>query len=403
VEVGDTDPVVTRPENVDMVMPILETPPHEVGQGTAASWLDHLPQARPCNGRDRHVFGMSGRAHLVFAVVAVAVLAFVVALNQFANLGVYAIGLLVGAVLVSGYSITVDGPDLVQRRFGLAKRVPLGSITRVALYRHRGSTSLRLWMPDGTRAPSILISGRYFRLDPAAAGHLCKWLDRSDVSWGPGAWQLVASQAATPTSGSADAGGTSDPALRDHSAPRPRGRIVAARPPSRWARALRWFSMASLAIAGITLLILTPVTWSNYFESQRIQHGPEVVATLRSEWITSTSDRTGTHYTTHFAVTFDTTDHHFVTTTISAHGSYELEHLGYRMTIRYDPGAPQDAELPGAPNNTITSALVVTAVAVFFCLIFVGLMRGLIRVRRARLVSRMSTASTERITPGANP
>ncbi|HWF24822.1 MAG TPA: hypothetical protein VG275_05215 [Solirubrobacteraceae bacterium] len=55
-----------------------------------------------------------------------------------------------------------------------------------------------------------------------------------------------------------------------------------------------------------------------------------------------------------------------VNTVVDANGEYKLLPAGERFGIRYDPGSPTHAQLPGAPTRTLTSTLLITGVTIFF-------------------------------------
>ena len=110
--------------------------------------------------------------------------------------------------------------------------------------------------------------------------------------------------------------------------------------------------IAFLSLVAI-LIVATVIEWPQYRESQRIQHGPEVLANVDREWVTTSHDRTGTWHTTHFQVTFNTIDGRPVSTTVDAGGVYRTLQTGQQLQIRYDPGDPSRAELPSKPRHTI--------------------------------------------------
>ena len=358
------------------------TTPFPAAPVDADSWRERMAGRgpAPCDGLDRHVLSMSRKAKAVLAGVAVAVLALTVGIGQFDHFGVYGVGLILGAVIASGYSLRVDGDALVAWRYGSSRRVALGSIVRLERYSYRGSVSLRTWKTDGHRGPSIPVSGRLFHLDPGAAGHLLRYLDRPEVTWGPGAWQLL-------SAGSDRSPATAPPgwppAPEAEPCP-PKGTEAPAKAPSRWARVGLWSSLGAIAVGTVVLLVVAPVSWAQYMESQRIQHGPQVNAALRSEWITQYSDRSGTHHTTHFDVAFLTLAHRMVLTEVDARGSWTMERAGSLFPIRYDPGAPMHAELPGAPDHTLASAIVPTVTAALMGAVALSTGLGIRRARRRR-------------------
>ena len=344
-----------------------------------------IRQDGSCDGTDRHLLGMSTRAKVTVVGVTLAIMLVVIALRQFPHLGVYAIGLLLGAVLSAGYSVKVDGDTLVVRGLG-TKRVDLSSVNRVELYTYRGATSLRLWRFDGKRVGSLPTSSRFARLSPPAAAHLRRWLDRPDVTWGPGAWEVLiyAGVSGALSPGPVVTSPRQPDGTQRTSASGPRGKQIAAKPRSRWSKALGWFSVAAFGIGTIVLVVLAPIMWSNYMESQRIQHGPEVSAIVHAQWTTNYSDRSGTHYDTHFDMTFHTLGGEQVATEVSVHGTYPAVPEGDRLFIRYDPGDPNKAELPDAPNNTFGPALVITIVAITLTGTWIVALMGFRRAHRRR-------------------
>lgn len=355
---------------------------------SARAWHPIESRAPSCDGTDRHLLGISPRARIIFVGVTVGLLALVVAIGQFDHLGVYAVGFLIGALLAAGFSLTLDGGDLVANRLGAKKIVPLSSVVRAERYSYRGSVSLRLWSQGGKRAPSIPVAARFFRLDPVAAGHVRKYLDRPDVTWGPGAWEALAGACGLPEA----AGSPGWPSAISAEESHPKGVEVPAKPRSRWARVGVWFTLAAIGIGALVLVIVAPVTWSQYLESQRIQHGPETSAVLRQEWISSYSDRYGTHHTTHFMVAFDTANQQLVTTQIDAPGSWTTEPVGARFAIRYDPSSPQHAELPGAPAHSLGTAVTTTVIGAL-CLVFFALLLYATWFARKRRTARLLAGS----------
>ena len=109
-----------------------------------------------------------------------------------------------------------------------------------------------------------------------------------------------------------------------------------------------------------------------------------MTARLQSESITETSGRTGTHHTTHFLVTFTTLTGEQVATQVDAHGRYQELPPGSIFQVRYDPASPRHAELPGAPMDSLASALIITIIAVVGVLTGVSIARGVVRNRRRR-------------------
>jgi len=110
--------------------------------------------------------------------------------------------------------------------------------------------------------------------------------------------------------------------------------------------------IAFLVLVAI-LVVATVIEWPHYKESQRIQHGPEVLANVEREWTTTSHDRTGTWHTTHFQVAFNTIGGGPVSTTVDAGGIYQPIRMWQQLQIRYDPGDPAQAELPNEPRHTI--------------------------------------------------
>lgn len=346
------------------------------------SWQERMASRgrRSCEGTDSHTLSMSRKAKGVFGAVAVSLLAVIVAAGQFDHFGVYGVGLLLGAGLAAGYSLRVDRDCLVSWRYGSSKCTSLGSIVRLERYSYRGSVSLRTWRTDGHRGPAIPVSSRFLHLDPVTAGHLLRYLDRPEVTWGPGAWELLSGSA-----GPAAAGSPGWPSAPEPS--RPKGLEAPVKARSRWAWVGIWFSLVAVVVGTVVLVVVAPVSWVQYMESQRIQHGPQVTAALRSEWITEYSDRSGTHHTTHFDVAFLTTEHQLVLTEIDAPGSWTMERAGSLFPIRYDPSSPKHAELPNAPNHSLASAVVPSVAAALMCGLVVSGGLGYRRVRRRRRLS----------------
>jgi hypothetical protein len=140
-------------------------------------------------------------------------------------------------------------------------------------------------------------------------------------------------------------------------------------------------------VAGtLVLLVVTPLNWLKYAESQRIQHGPEVIATLRSESVSNADSSRGVQrYTTRFQVAFTTVTGQPVRTVVGVHG-YRLLPIGDRFAIRYDPGAPSHAEVPGAPMHALGAAITLTVLTAVALSIVLGLGRvaWIERARRRR-------------------
>lgn len=333
-----------------------------------------------CDGTDSHSLAISGRVRLGLVVGGSVVFALVIAVGQIARFGALAGGLCLGAVLSAGYSARVRGGALVFWRYGTTKVVQLNDVVEVQLYRYRNSTSLRLYDRTGKRVGWV--SARTLARNPKAAAHLRHWLDRPDVAWGPGTWAFVAPDG--------DLGAHGSQPVEAHEpagAPGfkvPRGRRVAGRPQSKWTRFALWFSAACVLFATVILTVMVPVTWSDYTLSQRIQHGTKVIGELRSEWVTSSTDRYGTHHTTHFTVTFTDSAQAQVTTQIEAHGLYEPWPAGHPILVVYNPSDPAQAELPGHPNHSFHSALAISAVTVLLWLMSLVYARSWLRIRRIK-------------------
>ena len=281
-------------------------------------------------------------------------------------------GLLLGVVIVAGMSTSVVGDELRINRFGWRRRIRFASVRRVERYEYRSAVSLRLWDAGDERLPSIPISGLAYRISPTAAAHVLRYLDQPDVSWGPGAWDTLRQRA-----GSSATYPTADDAA-------PSGRQVSGKPMSGWAKAGLYFSGVMSVVAVVVLIVLVPVTWRGYLESQRIQHGPSALATLQQERTTETSDRSGTHHTTHCLVNFTTQAGQQVTTTVDAHGRYRVLDPGFRFAVRYDPGSPRRAELPGRPMNSLATAVFVTVFAGVALVTLVSIGTVVLRARRRR-------------------
>ena len=347
---GSNSPIVIA---CDGVTTTTKRPPSE--------WADSLrPVAPRCSGLDSHVLGMSTMRRTIVSAVFVALGVLMLLTGDLVRFGAYAAGFLLCALLIGGYSLRLVGDTLVARRFGIARRASLRDVNSVEPYSYRGCVSLRLWTRSGKRAPSIALVGRSvvnpaFRIDPTIAGHLLRYLNRPDVQWGPGAWQLL-------TSAAAGGYGTSSPESEGDA--RQLGTAAPKRPPTRLQRRTLRIGSGCALVFMVVFVLLAPVAWSGYNLSQRIQHGPEVTAKLLSQSVTSSTDRTGTSYTTHFRVTFyDVTRHAFITTQISANGYYSSQPAGSSIYIRYNPADPFQAELPGHPNHSFTTAVVMTIFA----------------------------------------
>ncbi len=361
----------------------------------AGSWTLHLEGSAPCDGTDSHSLAISGRVRLGLVIGGSALFALVIAVGQISRFGAVAGGLCLGAILSAGYSARVRGGTLVFWRYGTTRVVQLGDVVEVQLYRYRNATSLRFFDRSGKRVGWV--SARILARRPDAAAHLRHWLDRPDVAWGPGTWALVA-----PDGGL----GIHSPAPVEAHQPAgasglkvPRGRRVGGRPRSKWSRFALWFSAACVLFGTVVLTVMVPVTWSDYALSQRIQHGTKVIGELRSEWVTSTTDRSGTHHTTHFDVTFTDSTQAQVTAQIEAHGLYGQWPAGHPILVVYNPSDPAQAELPGHPNHTFVSALVVSAVTVVLWLMSVVYARSWRRVRRIKRQAGLSHRAHEQSSP----
>ena len=346
-----------------------------------AAEADALSRETLCDGTDRHVLGWSGRTRafvVIGGVLAVLLLALV---GQFAHFGFVAVTFLGVLAIGAAMSTSVWGDQVLVSRFGSRSQVPLASVGRVRRYSYRGNLSLRLLHADGEKAASLPVSALGYRMSTAAARHLLRYLDRPDVVWEPGAWETLSGIAGIDAShaNSAD----EHVVAMTHSGPR--GSLLGGKPLTGWTKALLFFTIAIAAGVFVFMLVLVPITWHNYQESQRIQHGPQVLATLQSENITSTSGRSGTHYTTHFHVIFTTQAGEPISAVVNAHGRYNELPYGYEFGIRYDPHSPSHAELPGAPNTSLTDAVLLTAFAGFVLATIGGsLVRGRQVRRRAR-------------------
>lgn len=328
------------------------------GDSGLAAEADALARERLCDGTDRHVLGWSGRTRLAVLGGGVALVVLLALIGQFAHFGIVAVTFLAALALGAGMSTTVWGDQVLVNRFGSRSQVPLASVSRVRRYSYRGNVSLRLLHGDGEKLASLPVAALGYRMPTAAARHLLRYLDRPDVVWEPGAWETLSDIAGA---------GVSSPGADDahvlamtHSGPR--GSRIVGKPLTGWSKAVAYLAVVAAVAAFVFLLVLVPLTWRNYQESQRIQHGPEVVATLRSEDITSTSGRSGTHYTTHFHVAFTTQTGEPISTVVNAHGHYDELPPGYPLSIRYDPRSPSHAELPGAPDTSLTDAVFLTVI-----------------------------------------
>ena len=347
-----------------MICGAMADPSGETSTSPLAAEAASLHRSGGCDGTDTHVLGWSGRLRAALLVIGVALVWLVSTTRQLSGFEPLAWGLLLGVALAAGMSTSVVGDELRVNRFGWRRRIRFASVSRVERYEYRSSVSLRLWDAGDDRLPSIPISGLGYRISPAAAAHALRYLDQPDVGWAPSAWATLrnAAGSAQPHPTSADPGSDID-----HSAyvevPAPRGRLVSGKPLGGWAKLGVYFSVVMSAIAVVVLIVLVPVTWRGYLESQRVQHGPSASATLLGENITETSGRSGTHHTTHFLVTFTTEAGQQVTTTVKAHGRYGELTPGFHFLIRYDPRSPRHAELPGRPMNSLTTALLVTILA----------------------------------------
>ena len=354
----------------------------------------HLDELTPCDGRDGHLLSASLRRRASLAILASAILALVIGLGQFAHFGVYAITVCLIFWITAGYSMSVEGDTIVVRRFGFTRRVRLSEITGVERYQYRNATSLRLIDRSGKR---VSVSARVLGQDPVAAGHLRHWLDRPDVEWGLGAWALVTpddglSGATTTTSQSAGSAGSGGG---------PKGVLVRARPQSKWVRGMAIFSLVVFALGAIFMVVLVPTVWGDYFLSQRIQNGPEALATLHTEWVTSTSGRTGTQYTTHFDVSFLTRNGHEESTEVIASGLLQTLAPGRTLWVRYDPSNPTNAELPGHPNHSPSGALLVSGAALLVWLVAALMVRSVMKTRRLKRLARTQGSSRPQIVTGS--
>ncbi|HEY1827261.1 MAG TPA: DUF3592 domain-containing protein [Acidimicrobiales bacterium] len=390
-----------------------------VGSSTSRFWQEYQRNiASPrdaCDGTDDHRLGMSRRGRFAILLVGIAVLVLTILIGQVVRFGAYGAGLCLGGVLAAGYSVALKGDSIVKYRFGVSTWVRLESVRRVEIYRYRGGVSLKLWKANGDKAPSVPVSSRFIHLEPAAAGHLLRYLDRPDVQWSAAAWSLLGgpSYVAPGTTGTvpmpADAAehpepavdGTSDvdaaPEVTDRS--RPRGTMInpTLNPKARRrARVFLSISLVSLGIGTIVLTVLAPVTWSHYLTSERIQHGPEASASIENISTSEDSTNSGTNYTTYFLVSFETANGGAnIVTMVTAPGTYPHEAVGDDIAVRYDPSHPKDAELAGHPATTIDSALITTGIAAFlWCAVGQAAYRYLKFRRRRRLAAAPNPAST---------
>lgn len=317
-----------------------------------------------CDGSDHHRLGWSGGHRLLLLIAAAALVAVVFATGLFDTLGVIALAVAASAVLVVGISRSLDADRLVLNRFGWRKSISLREVVRLDRHLYRGNLSLRLRRKDGKLAGSVPITGLAYRLEGAAALHLLHHLDRPDVSWGPGTWETLVGRA------------PADSSVRLAHAPEG-AELPAKAIPLR----AKLFLYVPVGAALVLLFVLTSVQWLNYLESRRIQNGPEALATLQREWQTQYSDRGGTHHTTHFQVSFLSTTNQSINAVVDARGRYNQLPPGDRFQIRYDPGRPTRAELPGAPMHSLGEALVLTVLAM---LLLFGSGIAVRAVRRSR-------------------
>ena len=345
-----------------------------------------LSRERLCDGTDRHVLGWSGRVRAAVLGGGIGLVVLLALTGQFAHFGAVGIGLLLGASLGAGMSTSVSGDQVLVSRFGYRRRVSLASVRRVERYQYRSNVSLRLRDVAGERLATLPMSAPGYRLTTAAARHLLKYLDRPDVVWQPRAWQTLSDVAGTVPSAAEQQPSGAQPEEHVISAPHPgpRGRWITSKPASGWAKVALYGSVLAIFAFVVFIIVLVPLSWRDYLESRRIQHGPEVVATLHNESITSSSDRYGTHHTTHFAVSFTTLTGESVTTVVKAHGQYNQLPEGYRFPIRYDPDSPRHAELPRAPDSSLSSAVILSVIAAFAVVTVGGFGRRIIRIRRIR-------------------
>ena len=161
------------------------------------------------------------------------------------------------------------------------------------------------------------------------------------------------------------------------------------------------FSLVVFALGAIFMVVLVPTVWGDYFLSQRVQNGPEALATLQTEWVTSTSGRTGTQYTTHFDVSFLTRDGHEESTEVVAPGILQTLAPGRTLWVRYDPSNPTSAEIPGLPNHTLDGALLVSGAAFLVWLTAALMVRSMVRARRLKRLARTQGSSRPQIVTGS--
>lgn len=316
-----------------------------------------------CTGNDEHLLGWSGETRLLL-VAAAGVATLVIALTgAFGQLGALVVGLDLAVVLACATSRHAVADHVVTSWFGRQRITALRDVERARRYAYRGTVSLYLYPREGRRV-SVPVKFLGFRIDPIAAGHLLHWLNRPDVAWEPGAWDLLAEPAGV--TGAAPA--------------RPQGAALPPRRPGRWLKVSLGLSLAAVVACLVALPVVSGLAWSGYEESARIQKGPTALATLEREWITTYSSRSGTHHTTHFRVRFNPLECFAsgaargggsycryaapVETTVNAHGVYDMLPTGDHLHVRYDAASPTHAELPGRPMNTRTTAIAVTVITV---------------------------------------
>lgn len=316
-----------------------------------------------CTGNDEHLLGWSGETRLLLVATAGTATLLIALTGAFGQLGALVVGLDLGVVLACATSRHVVADHVVTSWFGRQRIAALSDIERARRYSYRGTLSLYLYPRSGRRV-SVPVKFLGFRIDPVAAGHLLHWLNRPDVAWEPGAWELLAEPA----------GVTGAPPAR------PQGAALAPRRLGRWWKVSLGLSLAAVAACVVVLPVVSGLAWSGYEESARIQKGPTALATLEREWVTSYSSRSGTHHTTHFRVHFNPLQCFAngaahgggsycrygapVDTTVNAHGVYDILPAGTHLHVRYDAASPTHAELPGRAMTTRTTAIATSVITV---------------------------------------
>lgn len=316
-----------------------------------------------CDGYDSHRLGWSRSRWLSFSAPFVLALAAEIALHLPTGLMIVTGAHALAGLIALGIGMRLDGPFLVVQRLGIPRRTALPGVSQVDRYSSGGATSLRLRSPGTKRAAYIRVSGAGGRLDQPAARHLLRYLDRPDVSWGPGAWELLSARA-----------GTMNEAVGSTS---PTGPVGVKRPRTRKQQISQRLALLVTVLATAIVLVLTPISWHHYLEARSVQDGPEVQATLQSGWVQAFTDSHGTHHTTHFTVNFTTQNGQPVQTSFTAPGLWRPLDPGAPVAIHYDPQNPNRAALPGEQSAPLTESLLLTATTVLLLLpwVIVGYMR----------------------------